>query len=1575
MKIKVSSSFEGLIKRVDCKVILGACYLDKLDIASFDESTILNSIKKDVKISANGIWEEDTKKLKLLVIIPENKIAKENDEFVSEEYGAIYFSSNETSEPAFVIYDTDEQGNQKNLELSLGKNLIDIEFPPEFLGRIELVDTSDDTKFLETFGQNPGKNIFTTENEDALVSKETYYTYWLLETTNDKNSRDLPLLDDSGKLVAENYRYRVYSNLVISCSGLTRNTTPHTRYGLSDKGGTIPILGTCDFIEYSVFGNTIKEELRGTTTIDNIPSSEIVYLGGHNDSGYEVDLEHNIFNINNYSSLIDYIPNANPTSYGADGIFGLRLTYYDVKEGRSFVVNSENTIKLVRRERSDSWFVLRSTTHYIENTEDFGYVPVYLFPWQKEEGTESFVVRTKFLEPINDISQLQVTYENPELQNLFSVSLGLEPFVDTDGTYYVDVLVNLKAKTDNTDPRNWLPMVDEVSTLGYTKLSYGEYFEVFYMVQCPKIEDSLKLVDSEGNRISKIILNYGLNSNKSYYVVADEETDDLGERNSWKVLKAPDGCTFSNSGSGLVSGRTQQSYSQENTLTTYYNENSQTAQDIIPEQDIIIARLKPAGISEDLSTTTNWRIMVDVATIHVAFTKIGRPISLSTNPSSRVNVNGIGLYELRVTSNCRFTISTIDTRYKLMKKGSLSSSSSIESPSYASTNKYLSGHGAFEFWVRVEKANATEAISLEQINVLAQEGDRSSEKNINVNQAIVSSNIYKLKQDGTNYSTGEWKIALGLEKNNTLSGEQYVDTAWIKMKNTVSNYSATTTYKKGDVVKYNIAYSDAVNYSSGSTYNNGDVVRYLTTNDWWRSRVNSNNTRPGLDSTKWECITQYFLSQQNGNRNNLPSEGNLSSNSWWFEIPSVSGFEELDQRATVKEDAGLYQTSIRYKIGDMVRQFSNASSYTTHPWNATSNYTSSSKVYTGSGENTRYWNGIADSTGVEPGVGINWEYYWTEVLYTYYIAGKTEERVGGTVEFNQGKLGSSGWWENISNTNFRALSKEKRYIIPRVSSSPHPYLYMNMIAYVDDPNLYINNPTLLRDEIENYGSDSNEEVLYVLNNPEIYKAGTSIKVVDPNDRFVVSYEDNLLGGFKKDSTIYIYLRRDSEWITMNTLDSLMMTLGDEYNDLYFTTNYSTAVLTSDEIDLQIKYSHLIPSHTSRIVKSGSDYVVNDSIEDLSTIISGAYNSSQLFPYYNSLSELPMISELPKCGTSDDSKFRFIKTYYRIPDGNVIRMASLDWSEFNISAYSSGGYQNAGPIYRGMWSSSYSYFTNDIVFVSSGNIKVFYKANNNVVSGGTSPKTDTTNWSCITWSPLSTVIIDGQTLNVDTDARAIQAVKIEMGLNSDEVINVLNHIGTQTLYNATVNYVGRNPNPGEIIKVGSTYYYAGAFWKISPTVTPTSLTYTTVPGISYLPDITKGYTNIICKVNGDSNYYGCKTVYLFNNVRINQYIFVPKYSNNTTEFKFFSRKSPTETLQLGSTSYDSEILQRFLSLNGSIIISKSGTPEFDESDDAPNDHYVFHSMELDYSEGISMAMEEAVTGSSINALRNGDDEIY
>ena len=315
MKIAVSSSFEQLMGRVDCEVYIVSCYLAKLDSSMPEESSILSNPKKDVEISACGIWEKDTKKLKLFVRIPEDSIADSVDEFKRQEYAAIYFFSSRSDQggATFAIYNYDD-GTYKDLGLSLGRNLIDIEFPKEFEGRISLKDTSQDTEFLETFGQYPGKNIHITKNEDTIVSKKTYYKYWRLEVTKDRETTDLPLLDETGKMIVSNYRYRTYSNLIIDTPGLTRVTIPYTRYGLSNSGGTVSILGTADFVEYSVWGDRIREELRGRTTIDSIPGSEIVYISGHNDLGVEVTEVHNIFSIDNYSSLIDYSPKEIPSS-------------------------------------------------------------------------------------------------------------------------------------------------------------------------------------------------------------------------------------------------------------------------------------------------------------------------------------------------------------------------------------------------------------------------------------------------------------------------------------------------------------------------------------------------------------------------------------------------------------------------------------------------------------------------------------------------------------------------------------------------------------------------------------------------------------------------------------------------------------------------------------------------------------------------------------------------------------------------------------------------------------------------------------------------------------------------------------------------------------------------------------------------------------------------------------------------------------------------------------------------------------------------------------------------------------
>lgn len=1509
MRIKVSSSFEELMKRVDCKVILKEAWLDKV-YPSFDENTILQSCHKDVKVSANGIWEEDTNLLKLLIAIPESNIAKSNDEghpdaFVTEEYGAIYFFSG--NEPAFVIYDT----GGTNLDLSLGRNLIDLEFPEDWKGRVELVDTSEDTKFLETFGQNPGKNIFVTGNEDALVSKETYYTYWRLEVTKDTTATDLPLLDENGKLVTENYRYRTYSNLRIDCPGLTKTTTPHTKYGLSDNGGSVPILGYADFVEYRVFGNTITEVIRGTTTIDSIPSSEIVYISGHDDSGIVVDEVHNIFTPNNYSSMIDYIKNNNPGSYGADGIFGLRLTYYDVKEQKPVLVESENQIKLVRRDKSADWFILRSSTHYLESTDEYGDVPVYLFPYNTS-GTESFTIRTRFLEPITDTNQLQITFDNPILTDLFTITPSLAPFVDINGTYYVDILVNLKAKTENEDPIKWAPIIDGVSTLIQAKISYNEYFEVFYMVQCPKIVDSLKLVDNNGNRVDRIVLNPGSGSNKVVYVVADEETEDIGDRNSWRIMSFPDGMTF-NQQSGIISGQVE--HNPENTLQVFYRPNSATAQDITPSQDIIITRLKEVGVAEDLETTTNWRVMVDIAQIHVGFMKYGKNISVNPANTS-ISVKGIGLYELKIKSNCQFTLSTEDTRYKLREQGRMQAMSSLQSPSYNDsryeTNEY------FNYWVQVETVSATEAITLSPIKILAQEGERTLEKTVSVTQSLVSSDIYKLKTDGNAYSDGEWNVTLGVVSNNLKSGSSYVPESWIKRgtSDTINIYNETKTYKEGDIVKYYVNEPSASGYSSSITYSSGAVVMWSSS--WWKSLSGNNQgNTPTEGSSYWENVSQYFVSKNNGNRQNLPQQGDSSS--WWYEIPSVQNYQELDNRLTSLDAASFYSSTTKYKIGDIVKEDDFSS------WDSGTDYIVNSKVTA----NSNYWICIQPTDNdnrPEPGVSDGWEEYWRGARmndFTYYIAKKTI--ASGTLEENIGKpLTDTTWWSIVSNPSLNFVGQNIKYRFIVVRESNIPFLYMSMVAYVTDPSLYFYNYSALRNAILERENE-NSEILFVLNNPELYRAGTSIRIADPEE---------LIGSWQLEShdysrrgvvEIYLYTSRDSSWVILDTLDSLMMTLGGSYNNTYFSDS-SSRCYTEDEYNLRVKYSNLIPSSSQRNVYIISDYKASNSLSSLASTGGFSGNTKKLIPYFNSISELPTLSTLAR--TSDDNKF--IRTYCRIPDGKIVRTAALDlaWDSNNI-----------GPTYKGQFYGSTQYYEGDIVYyplTGQGKLYYEYKSGHDGQSGY-SPIEDTneTYWTCLSWTELS---------GVDTEAEAIGAVKTRMGLKSTNEIIYLGYYSSGTLYTVTKNNIGKEPSPGNIIKFGSKYYYCGVLWKVSD-VSVEDLDFSLLSGTNKLPDITIGYTNILCKVgtNADYDYYYCKSNYVFNNVKINQYIFVPKTSGNTTQFRFFSRKTPTEQL-------DTPESNSILALYGGLTIAGHSTPEFDE-ETSENNHYMSHSIELGYTQGV------------------------
>lgn len=1506
MKIKVSDSFSKLMNRVDCKIIISEAWLGETDQGFTPNKNDL------IQIPANGIWEEENTTLKVLVIIPDEHIINSDDQ--RQEYGAIYFfSSTNSDEPSFILYDLDEP-------LSLGRNLINIEFS-EVKARIKMTDTSEDTNFLETFGQNPGKNIYLTGDESSLVTKNTYYVFWRKKTTDD-NTTDLPVLDTTGKLITNNYTYKVYSNLRISCQGLTKTTIPHTRYGLSDDGGVVPITGIADFIEYRVFGETITETIRGEITIEDIPGSEIVYLSGHNDLGQEVSEAFNIFTTNNYSSLIEYTKNEYPGSYGADGIFGLRINYYDIREQKSIIINSVNQIRLVRRDLADDWYILEKSSRFIENTEEYGEVPVFMFPYDTS-GSEYLIIRTRLLEPITDISQITVSNENEVLNNLFNVDISLSPFTSDDGTYYVDIIVQLSALTTNTDPVNWAPIVNGTSTLFYTKISYESYFSIIYLVQKPNIKGSLKLVDLSGNRINQVRMTDSEVS-KSYYLVSDPEEisgSDFDNRPAWKIIEYPTGISFDED-SGYLSSSIRPSYSYENRLIINYPTRSTTAQNI-HLSDIKIARIKESGIPEDLITTTNWRLLVDIAQINIGFMKYGRNISLSTAPTS-LTTSGIGLYNLTIYSNCQYTISSSDDGIYFRNYGDQVYSNILNSPTYYDP-RFANGEG-FKHWVQVHVVKENTPTTRGPITIVATEEDRTITKDIIIDQGLVSDSIYKLRLDGEPFSNGTWNYTKRKE-NLPIPYEEF---SWVtrfsKEDNeslVISTFNLNVIYSPGDVVKYSVNVN-APTWDPSVSYVEDQMVYYM--GDWWISLkpLNQGNRPEFKEKTWWSCCNKYFVCVSQftqfvlGDPITTPLEVNTSSFSYtvhtafWQEIAAVDDFNQLNTRVVSVHTAPMYESDRVYSCGDIVRFGStpdNASAY-----NPLTQYHYDDVVLMGSSDPYECYKCIGYNNtnymmGVMPGVDENWQLYW-QYLDPYLGFICTKETVGVTPT-------TLTTWETISD-DFIDLPRNKRLIA--ISSKKRCLLYMRMGLEV----LSELTPKEIKQEVDNRaGTDYISDIKFVLEHPTLYKTGLSLRFWNALDNSLVSQSTVITNPNirQENEGLFLFVERDNSWVIMDDMSTLSNTLGNNLYDSYFKSGNKQ--LIKEDYYNEINYSYLIPPGNTRMIYSIQECIIGPTLEN---IIEQTQKQelSYLFPYYPSYSNLPELDCIVR-----DSMNRFFKVVCRISDGGKIRAAIINPE---ISDYFRSG---NSPVlyYKGRWNSQDTYNTGDVVYCSNlEKFKVYFRCLSNSVQNIDPSTSTTSDWSCITWTILPS--------NIQTDDSAISYVMdsnhLNLKSNASAGIRGRFNYGT-TLFDAT-KQLSEEPKLGDIIQIGTTYYYY-SIWRVIDVPTTqeeiNSLITSVVPeseeGQLFIQTndyfLCKGFSNVLIRNSTTGEYYYLDSKYVFNNIGSNKYIFIPEYSRDYTIVKYFTRKTPTETLSRLLGDYSANI-------------SQPTTPEYSESNQV-NDYYLNH----------------------------------
>ena len=296
-----------------------------------------------------GIWDKDRKEFITHLSLPDSFIANEvrydedteepielEYEFVDEVTGEkagksllriiryVYSEKIESLSDSARKYKTaflitgDISGVRGNytidpIRINQDRNIIIVSFPENTKANIIPYTVEKDTKFLETFGVDPGINIFLNSDEESLVSRDSFYKY-LRVYTGDLQNFQTPYIDSSGKEIKRNYIYRDYKKLNIDCAGLFRYSTPNTKPKLNRDGGLINIYGNAEYDEYILLGDELKYIGKGIEPINNIPNVDVEFSG----SGTlkNVKLDTNTINIEEDSAKFSTEVNKFRISYG-----------------------------------------------------------------------------------------------------------------------------------------------------------------------------------------------------------------------------------------------------------------------------------------------------------------------------------------------------------------------------------------------------------------------------------------------------------------------------------------------------------------------------------------------------------------------------------------------------------------------------------------------------------------------------------------------------------------------------------------------------------------------------------------------------------------------------------------------------------------------------------------------------------------------------------------------------------------------------------------------------------------------------------------------------------------------------------------------------------------------------------------------------------------------------------------------------------------------------------------------------------------------------------------------------------
>ena len=193
MKVIFDESFLSRTSNIDNTVTITSytigTYHNRISSVSelFNESYLSNDLNRTDNYILYAVWEDKEKILRLNLTIDDS----EQEDLSDYDYSFIYCYYQEPGEEsekiAFILsgdLEKSEDGtyNIEPIDLSITRNIINVIFPSTVVANIE-VTMEDDTDFLESYGIQPGTNIFTLtegadDNDSKLVSRSSYFKYY-----------------------------------------------------------------------------------------------------------------------------------------------------------------------------------------------------------------------------------------------------------------------------------------------------------------------------------------------------------------------------------------------------------------------------------------------------------------------------------------------------------------------------------------------------------------------------------------------------------------------------------------------------------------------------------------------------------------------------------------------------------------------------------------------------------------------------------------------------------------------------------------------------------------------------------------------------------------------------------------------------------------------------------------------------------------------------------------------------------------------------------------------------------------------------------------------------------------------------------------------------------------------------------------------------------------------------------------------------------------------------------------------------------------------------------------------------